>query len=62
MSKFWKDKGPASGHKDADEEFSRLLRAGKSSMKRHYELSGPLAEEEAVAARSQAAKAQAPPK
>jgi len=47
MSEFWKKRGAVAGHvKDAD--FSQLLRAGKSSMKRHYELTGPLAEQEAA--------------
>jgi hypothetical protein len=56
MSKFWKDKGPASGATQDDEEFTRLLRAGKSSMKRHYELTGQLAELEASVARREAHK------
>lgn len=53
MAEFWRSKGPAAGAV-ADEEFDRLLKAGRSSMKRHY----ATAEEEAAAR----AQAKQPPK
>jgi hypothetical protein len=43
MSSFWKSRGPGVASLK-DEEFQQLLKAGKSSMKRHYELKGPLAD------------------
>jgi hypothetical protein len=43
MSSFWKSRGPGVGSLK-DEDFQQLLKAGKSSMKRHYELKGPLAD------------------